>query len=110
MALMSKLSIKRKLTVISMAATTVALAMACTAFLLYDYSKFRDEQIKGLETAADMIANGSTAALSFGDEASAKETLAVLRVKPEILRAHIHGEGGKVFASYVKEGTADDRK
>jgi signal transduction histidine kinase/CheY-like chemotaxis protein len=110
MALMTTLSIKNKLTAISMVATTVALAVACTSFLVYDYAKFRDDQIKGLEAAADMIGTGSTAAISFGDRASATEVLAVLKVKPEILRAHVQGSGGRLLASYVRTGIADERE
>jgi two-component system sensor histidine kinase/response regulator len=104
MALMARLTIKRRLTVISMIATTVALSLACAAFLAYDYSKFRDDQIKGLATAADMVGKGSTAAISFGDETSAGEMLAVLKVKPEIIRAHIHTPGGQEFATYARTG------
>ena len=106
MALMARLSIKSKLTVISMAAAAVALMLACSAFLAYDYVKFRDEQVKGLQAVGDMVATSSTAAISFGDERSASETLSVLKAKPEIKRAHIHASDGREFASYARPGVS----
>jgi len=76
---MSRLSIKRKLTAMSMIATVVALLFVCTAFLVYDYSKFRNDRVEGLRALGDMVATGSTAPISFSDEAAATEALAVLK-------------------------------
>ena len=104
MDLIRHLSIKRKLTAISMITTIVALVFACAAFLIYDYSKFRDDQIEGLKALGDMVATGSTASISFGDEVAASEALAVLKNKPEIARAYIHQTTGHKFASYARPG------
>jgi two-component system sensor histidine kinase/response regulator len=100
------LSIKRKLTLISMTATTVALMLACSAFLMYDYIKFRDGAITSMQALADVIGTGSTAAISFNDEKSERETMAALAATPAITRAYIYGSTGREFAVYARDDVA----
>ncbi len=102
----SRLSIKHKLTLNSLTATAVALLAASVTFMVYDYVKFRDEQIRSMATLADMIAAGSTASIAFADEQSARETMAPLAVKTEVTQAHIHNAAGKEFAAYRRRDLA----
>jgi two-component system, sensor histidine kinase and response regulator len=99
------LSIKWKLISLSMCTTTVALLLACLAFMAYDYTAFQDQQITRLESLADMIGGASTAALSFNDATSAKEVLGTLTAQPALTRAQLIAPSGQVFAAYHRAGT-----
>jgi hypothetical protein len=68
-------SIQRKLTVIIMLTSSVALLLACGAFVTYDLITFRGELVRELSTLAEIIGTNSTAALAFNDKHSAEETL-----------------------------------
>jgi two-component system, sensor histidine kinase and response regulator len=94
------LSIKWKLIALSMCTTTVALLLACLAFMAYDYAAFQEQHIKRLESLADLIGGSSTAALSFNDGTTANETLATLTAQPSVVRAEIFTPGAQVFAAY----------
>ncbi|HET7218467.1 MAG TPA: response regulator [Vicinamibacterales bacterium] len=99
---MSGLSIKGKLIWLSMSTTTVALLMACAAFMTYDYTTFRDQHIARLETLADMIGSASVAAITFNDKAVGSETLATLETHATITRSQIVSRNGQVFAKYER--------
>lgn len=59
---MSHLSIKSKLILISMSTTATALLLASLAFVSYDYLNFREQQLNGMRTLANMLGAGATAA------------------------------------------------
>jgi signal transduction histidine kinase/CheY-like chemotaxis protein/HPt (histidine-containing phosphotransfer) domain-containing protein len=98
---MTHLSIRLKLTVISMTTTMVGLLIACLALLAYDHRSFRDQQVAALRTLADMVGAGNTAALSFGDRKSATEALGALAAHRNVTRAAITGPDGELFASFA---------
>src|SRR4051812_34302033 len=103
MRLLQNISIRRKLTVITMLTTGLALLLACGSFVIYDLLTFREEMVKELTSMTDIIGANSTAALSFGDQADATGTLASLRSQPAILGARVIAADGKIFASYVHD-------
>ncbi len=101
-------SIKRKLVVITMATSLVALVLASTGFVLYDLIAFRQAMTDDLKTTARIIGLNSTAALSFDDEKAAKEVLEALRAKSEIVAAALYKKDGRLFTSYVRgKGNVD---
>ena len=101
------LSIKRKLTIIVMAASSVALLIACTAFGLYDKITFQQSMAEDLEIQAEIIATNSTAALTFGDGKAIEEMLAALKAKRSIVAACVYNKNGQPFARYLRKGSAD---
>jgi signal transduction histidine kinase/DNA-binding response OmpR family regulator len=101
------LSIKRKLTIIVMAASSVALLIACAAFGLYDKITFQQSMVEDLEIQAEIIATNSTAALTFGDGKAIEEMLAALKAKRSIVAACVYNKNGKPFARYLRKGSAD---
>jgi two-component system sensor histidine kinase/response regulator len=103
---MKQSSIRQKLTVISMSTTIVALLLASSTFMAFDYTSFRDQQVTALTTLADMMGAGTTAALSFNDRKSAGETLATLAAHGNVTRALVMLGDGKPFASYERDGGA----
>lgn len=97
-------TIHRKLTLISLVTTAAALLLVCVSFLAGDYITVRDRHITNLRTLADMIGTGSTAAISFSDQESARETLGTLTAQTEVTRAYIYSADGRTFETYGRRG------
>ncbi len=103
MAPFRDLSIKRKLTVIIMLTSSIALLLACGAFIAYESLNFREQTRSELTTVAEMIGANSTAALAFQDRRAAEETLGALRADSRIAAAAVYGKDGAIFARYVRQ-------
>ena len=103
---MSHLSIKSKLILISMSTTATALLLASLAFVSYDYLNFREQQLKGMRTLANLLGAGTTAALSFGDLQAAGEVLSTLTTHANITAALLETPDGQPFASYTRATAA----
>jgi len=102
MRALRNLSIRRKLTFIVMATSSVALLLACAAFGLYDKIVFQQSMVEDLEIQAEIIATHSTAALTFGDSKAIEEILAALKAKPSIVAACVYNKNGQPFARYER--------
>ncbi|MDB5324410.1 MAG: luxQ 3 [Phycisphaerales bacterium] len=100
----SNLSIKRKLIVLAMFSSGMALLVACTMFLIFDVIMCREEMIKSLRMHAAIVGQNSLAALSFNEENDARQTLTSLRVDKHVVDACIFRTDGKVFATYGRDG------
>ena len=98
------LPIRRKLTLITMISSTVALLLACAAFVVHDVATSRDHMVKDLTAHADIVGNNSTAALIFGDEEDARQNLASLRAERHLTDAAIYDLDGRLFASFCRDG------
>jgi len=94
------LSIKRKLMLITMLTSTLALVLFSASFLVYDLITFRHFLSEDLATQAQIIGYNSAAAMAFKDQAAATETLAALKAKEDITAAVLYGPDGKIFARY----------
>jgi signal transduction histidine kinase/CheY-like chemotaxis protein len=101
------LSIQKKLRLIIMATTGVALMLACAAFLTYDQLAFRESMKSDLDTLAEIFGSSSRAAISFSDQKEATTILSGMKVKHSITRAVIYSGNGKPFAQYTRGGKPD---
>jgi len=101
------LSVGRKLRILMMAASTVALLLACAVLLSYDVVTSKRATTEHLSTLVQIIGDNSKAALSFGDHAAAAEVLATLKAEPHITAACIFDKQGKPFAFYNHQGAGD---
>jgi len=104
MKLMNKLrnlSIKTKLNLIVMATTTAALVLAFVALVAYDTIMTRENMEQDLSMMAQIVANNSTAGLSFSNAKDANEALSVLKTNTHIRLAAIYDTSGKIFTRYV---------
>src|SRR5258708_4319145 len=99
-----KISIQRKLTLIIMAASTVALLLLSAGFVAYEMITFRQSMIRDLATLGGIIGNQSTAALAYDDQPAAEEILGALRAKERIVAACIY-KANEPFAQYPAERT-----
>ena len=98
------MSIRRKLTAISLIASSAALLLACLAMAIFDIVTFRRAMEVDVSTLADFIAENSMAALTSCDTKAAQHVLAGLRTQSHIRAACIYDQTGRPFAKYVREG------
>jgi signal transduction histidine kinase/CheY-like chemotaxis protein/HPt (histidine-containing phosphotransfer) domain-containing protein len=103
-----KWSIRRKLTLVGTLATTVALVLAYAVSATYDLAQFKRQLVQRLGTHARIIADNSTAALTFGNADDATQTLASLRAEPHIEAAAIYDLEGRPLAKYLRSGSSPD--
>jgi len=94
------LSIRRKLTLITMLTSSIALLLSSASFLIYDLISFRHLLTEDLTTQAEIIGYNSAAAMAFKDEPAATATLSALRVKGDIVAAVLYSPDGTMFAQY----------
>ncbi len=94
------LSLRRKLTLVIMINTFVALCAAGIGFAEYGVYRFKELRLEDLNTLANTIGTNCTAPLVFKDPGSAQDILRALTAKPHILTAAIYDRDGKPFAVY----------
>jgi diguanylate cyclase (GGDEF)-like protein len=102
------ISIRRKLTLIIVAVSTVSLLLASIAFITTDRNNARETLGNNLHTMAEIIAANSSAALIFGDTIAAEENLGFLEAQKHIEAAAIFAADGEEFVVYRKPGTRID--
>ena len=108
MRLLRNVSLKRKLMIIIMLTSGVALLLACVAFVYYERNTFRESMVRDLTFKADVIGSQSTAALKFNDAKVATEILDKLPTEKHIVAACIYTRNGKDLAKYKRAGTPGD--
>ena len=102
-----KLSLRRKLTLVIMINTFVALCAAGTGFAEYGVYRFKELRLEDLNALANILGTNSTAPLAFKDPNSARDILEALAAKPHILSAVIYDHDAKPFAVYHRGGPKD---
>ena len=98
------LSIKRKLVLMTMLTSCIALFLSSASFLIYDLVSFRNLLTQDLTTQAEIIGYNSAAAMAFKDEPAATATLSALTAKGDIVAAVLYSPDGKMFAQYFRAG------
>lgn len=101
MANFRDLSIKRKLTLLMLATSFIALLFASAGYVGIEIFAFRERVREEMSVLADVISANSTAPLAFHDFDSAAETLHSLSVNPHVARAVLYDAEGKQFAAYT---------
>jgi len=94
--------IGRKLLVITMVTTGLALALAGLGVMTLDSILFRSGMERDLTALASIVGDNSTAALAFNDLRVALENLSALRERPHIVTACLLLNDGAVFAQYTR--------
>ncbi len=95
------LSINKKLTLIIMLTSGVALVLASVGFALYDLASFREEKIRELSSFAEIIGASSGKALLRGDAVAAGEIFGSLPSDRHIVAACLFSEKGHLLTGYV---------
>src|SRR5690349_24525955 len=93
-------SVRSKLIKMAVFTTLAALLSASIAMLLLDLRTFQRYWVDDLSTQADIMASVTAPALAFNDAATARQQLAVLRARPQILAGAVYANAGAPFATY----------
>jgi signal transduction histidine kinase/CheY-like chemotaxis protein len=104
--ILQNLSIKRKLTLITMLTSSAALVLSALSFLIYDLVSFRHLLIQDLMTQAEIIGYNSAGAMEFKDVPAATATLSALTAKEDVVTAGLYGRDNKMFAHYSRNNSA----
>jgi len=100
--ILQNLSIKRKLTLITMLTSSLALVLFSASFLIYDLVSFRHLLSQDLMTQAEIIGYNSAGAMEFKDEPAATATLSPPPAKEDIVTAVLYKPDGKIFTHYSR--------
>jgi signal transduction histidine kinase/HPt (histidine-containing phosphotransfer) domain-containing protein/ActR/RegA family two-component response regulator len=100
-------SLGRRIGLVMMLTTGGALLLAYLASAFADVARYRAQTHQQLTTLLDVAAINSRAAIAFGDDQAAGETLAALRVQDNIVHAIVRRQDGRVLAHRDQPGHAD---
>lgn len=96
-------SVRQKLLLMVLVANFFTLVAAGSALLYHDLMDSRAKTASSLSVLADIIGQGSAAALEFDDPKVANENLAQLRANPNIVAAAVYTAKGALFAQYIRD-------
>ncbi len=94
------LPIRKRLMVLLLITSGLALLFTCLGFFAYEFFTFRQATLRNLETLGAVIADNSTAALAFDNPDDAREVLKALRAEPHIVAAGLYDGSGALFATW----------
>jgi signal transduction histidine kinase/CheY-like chemotaxis protein len=104
---LADLSIRRKLTLTTAAASGIALFLASLGFVLFDVSRFDDSIEHRLVGDAEIVGYNSASAIVFRDPEAGARTLTALRAERDVVLAAVYDDQGALFASYVRRGMSE---
>ena len=98
--LLGRLSIKRKLILVNMATTLIALVVAGAIFGVYDYLTWQQALLAKLIAVSDIVGGNSAAAITFDDRRRPAANPRRLRAQDAIRGAAIYDAQFRVVASF----------
>ncbi|MGD0767979.1 MAG: response regulator [Tepidisphaeraceae bacterium] len=96
-------TVKTKLLAMSLVSAGAALLGAGAVLAVFNYRQIRHALVTDTQTYANIVAQNTTAALSFGDANDAAQTLASLRAEPHVVAAAIYDRSGKKLAVFFRD-------
>jgi two-component system CheB/CheR fusion protein len=101
------LPIKRKLMLVILLASSVALLLMGGALVIYERATFRKVLRTNMSVLAQIIGSNSTGALAFDDPDNAREILSALLAEKQVKTAAIYDKNGQIFAWFPAEARSD---
>ncbi len=98
------LTIRRKLALLTLTSSVLAVILACVGFAIYERQRFHTDIANELATLADTLGANTAASLAFNDPKTAREMLAALRTEDHVLGACLYDIHGQIFAEYRRAG------
>jgi signal transduction histidine kinase/DNA-binding response OmpR family regulator len=100
--MLRNLSLRYKLTLLMVLVASIVSFASSTAYFVAEALTLQTTLHQQLTTLAQIIGARGTAALSFGDEAAARESLSALKFQSDVAGAWILDAENRVFAEYRK--------
>jgi PAS domain S-box-containing protein len=101
-------SIKHKLMLIILLTTGGALLIVSFVLIMFEVMSFRNAMVTDITCQAKIMGINSMAAISFDGEKAAGEILSALEAAPNITKAIVYSEDGRVFARYTRSDLKKD--
>jgi diguanylate cyclase (GGDEF)-like protein len=102
MRMLRDLSIDKKLTLIILLTSSIALLSAAAGFVVYELDAVRDGAAAELAALAGVIGANAAAAVDFEQPGSAEDILATLGSERQIVAACIYGRDDRIFAGFLR--------
>ena len=102
------LPIRRKLALLILTSSVLAVLLACMGFAVYERQNFRANTGNELRALADTLGANTAASLAFNDRKTAREMLAALRADHDVLGACLYDIKGNIFAEYRRAGVGQE--
>src|SRR5579883_1305510 len=106
LAWFDRLSLRWKLTAVTVLAGAMTIVVASLIMGLYDARAYRTQEEGNATAEAKILASSVTASLVFNDAEATKEYLAALASDPDLNAAAVYGADGATVANYVRAGPA----
>jgi two-component system, sensor histidine kinase and response regulator len=103
MTFLNRLPLSRKLLLMMLATSAVAVLVVSGFFLSYDIISLRRNLTDHLSGLADVAGDNSAAALTYRDPKSAEVVLRSFKDEPQIEAAYVLRPTGEVFASFERD-------
>ena len=100
-------SISKKLTLMNVLVSAVALLLASGGFCAYDLYSLRAALISNVSVQAEIIGDNTVSALLFNDPHSAEKTLSALNANHHLTYAQIYTRDGQPFAGYWRDAAGE---
>jgi len=100
--LLGSRKIRSKMLIANVVNTGIALLAVCALLAAYDFGALRWDMVSHTQTSANIVAANSTAALSFGDEKDAAQTLSSLQAEGHVVAACVWTASGKKLATFFR--------
>ena len=97
MTLLPAASIRQKLAALLMITSSAVLVLASIAYVTWDYVRFRRDMATGLNAQAELVLDNAAAALTFDDVATARESLEMLSINPQVRLACLYRSDRSLF-------------
>ncbi len=107
MQFLRDLSIRRKLTLISILVGAATLLVACIVWGAYTRATFRESVFRDLGAMADVVGQNSAEPLAARDGALVAERLLSLRSQPNVRAAILFTPDGEPFSTFAREDSGD---
>jgi PAS domain S-box-containing protein len=104
---MKTLSFRRRLLAGLLITSASALLLTVIAFVIHEFSTYKQATARGLLTLARTVAANSAGALAFENENDAREILSGLRSEPSIVAACLYDASGKPFVNWCPGGGSE---
>ncbi len=97
-----RLSFRSKMGLATMAACAATALIACVAFMINESLTYRMRFDREQKTLTEVLAANVTAAVLFGDDASARDILSATDLTPQVDAAFVRMPTGEIFAAYAR--------
>ena len=98
--------IKRKLIIITVMTSAIALLLGGAVFAFYEQREIRHSMARDFAVIADMFDDNVAPGLAFNDPRAMEQTLSTLVAHRHIVAAGVYDRNGQVLARYQRPGAA----